>query len=363
MGSAVSNGLGQSKELHSLAGSLRQSAEGLSEIFVAVTALFERQASHFSPTERAMAADILKRISKDVEMSLRIALAEKLADRDDAPVELIVLLADDRIEVARPVLMRSPVLPEADLVRILCDAGDDHSLAIAQRPRLDETVTAAIARSQCEAVLIALLRNEGAKISDVTFQSLVERAKSAESLQEPLVRRKDLPAQLAANMYTWVSGALKQALAARYPEVAPSVALALDDTTALLKAGKLVNSADTAKKLVDKLNAAGQIKASFVVRALQQGNIELFEQAFATLLKLNVDRTRNLLYGNNFALIALACHAAGIDRAVFPTVLRLSRELRGKKDTLPAGGNREIDDIFLRVQRLEALARVRALAV
>lgn len=358
----VSNGLGYSRELHSLAGSLRQSAHGLSEIFVAVSALFDDQAVPDSPVERALAADILKRISKDVEMSLRIALAEKLASRDDAPAELINLLADDDIEVALPVLLRSPVLKDSDLLRILGRPGDDHHLAIAQRPQLSESVSAAIARSECEAVLIALLRNEGARLSDATFQSLVERAKSVEGLRGPLAGRKDLPAQLAASLYTWVSAALKQQLVARYPRIAQSVSVALDDTAARLKAGKPVTSPETVKKLVDKLNAAGEIKPSFLMRTLQQGQIELFEQAFSALLKLNVEMTRKLLYGPNFNMVALACHAAGIDRSAFPAVLYHLREQRASNEVLRDDQKSAVNDIFLKISRADALAKVRSLS-
>src|SRR5262249_19978435 len=155
---------------------------------------------------------ILKRVSKDVEMSIRIALAERLASSDHTPSELINLLADDAIEVARPVLERSPVLSESDLLRIVKQASTDHHVAVAARPAISEIVTAALARSDCEAVLVTMLRNSGAKISQDTFASLVARAREIESLQAPLIERPDLPSALATRMYVWVSAALKTAL-------------------------------------------------------------------------------------------------------------------------------------------------------
>jgi uncharacterized protein (DUF2336 family) len=358
----VSNVLGYSKELHSLAGSLRQSADGLSDIFVAISSLFQLQSGQFSPAERALAADILKRISKDVEMSLRIALAEKVADRADTPAELINLLADDRIEVARPVLMRSPVLSDADLLRVITQAGADHHLAIAQRPELGDAVTSALARSESEAVLIALLRNEGAKISNDTFQTLAGRAKAIEPLQEPLAGRKDLPPRLAAAMYTWVSGALKQALTVRYPQIASSLAADIESVSESLKADQSYGTPESAKKLVDKLNAAGQLKASFLIRVLQQGQMELFEQGFAALLKLDVETTRTLLYDYGSNTTALACRAAGIDRSVFPTVYRLSRRHRGIGSAISESELRAADTIFQTLPKAEAFDRLRVLA-
>ena len=358
----MAKGLSRSAELQKLAGSAVHSADGLKDVFLAVSTLFERQNAQFSLTERELATDILKRISKDVEMSIRIALAERLADSPDAPSELINLLADDRIEVARPVLARSPVLTESDLIRIVGGASTDHHMIVAQRPGLGEMVTAALARSDCEAVLIALLRNSGAKISHETFDALVARARALESLQGPLTERHDLPAQLAIRMYVWLSGALKSALIGRYPHIAQSLARTIEETSSGLQSGKSPTSPDSAKKLIDKLNASGQLKASFLIRVLQQGQMELFEQGFAALLKMEVEAMRKTLYNSGARPVALACRAAGIDRSVFHTVFHLSRHHRKISAALSDSDNAEIDAIFRQVPKTEALDRVRAQA-
>ena len=356
----MSKGLSRSAELQQLAGAVAGSTDGRKNIFLAVSTLFERQNAQFSSTERELATDILRRISKDVEMSIRIALAERLADSPDAPAELINLLADDRIEVARPVLARSPVLTQSDLIRIVGGATTDHHMIVAQRPGLGEMVTAALARSDCEAVLIALLRNSGAKISHETFEALVARARSLESLQGPLTERRDLPAQLATRMYVWVSGALKSALISRYPHIAQSLARTIEETSSSLQSGKSPTSPDSAKKLIDKLSASGQLKASFLIRVLQQGQMELFEQGFAALLKIDVEAMRKTLYGGGARTVALACRAAGIDRSVFHTVFHLSRHHRKILAALSDSEDSEIEAIFRQVPKTEALDRVKA---
>ena len=78
-------------------------AETVSDLFLADgTVLTER--------ERALMIDILRRLVHDVEMSIRGTLAERLADRPAAPRELVVELANDDIEVAHSILVRSEVL-------------------------------------------------------------------------------------------------------------------------------------------------------------------------------------------------------------------------------------------------------------
>jgi uncharacterized protein (DUF2336 family) len=358
----VAKGLSQSADLQQFAESLPQSPQGMEQVFVAVSTLFERQNAQFSVTERALATDILKRISKDVEMSIRIALAEKLAPNPFAPPELVNLLADDRIEVARLVLAQSPVLTESDLLRIIQGTSDEHHMVVAGRHGIGEMVTAALARSDCEAVLITLLRNEGAKISHETFDTLVSRARTLESLQEPLAGRQDLPAQLATRMYVWVSGALKSALIGRYPHIAQSLARALDETSAGLQTGKPATSPDSAKKLIDKLSVSGQLKASFLIRVLQQGQMELFEQGFATLLKIDIEAMRHILYGDGPQRVALACRAAGIDKSVFHTVFHLSRHHRKLTAQVSDSDNRAIETIFRQVPKSEALDRLKPAA-
>src|ERR1700759_1112530 len=85
-----------------------------SELFLAVASLYRVQGTYLNPRERELMNEILRRLTHDVEMAIRISLAERLADDAAAPHDLIVLLADDSIEVARPLLLRSPLISDDD---------------------------------------------------------------------------------------------------------------------------------------------------------------------------------------------------------------------------------------------------------
>lgn len=231
------------------------------EIYVAVAALFEHENASLSPRERRMAADVLRQLSRDVEMPIRIALAERLAGDDNVPHELIMMLVDDRIEIARPILAHSPVLSDENLLHIIKHGSSDHHITIAERPNIGETISAALACSECEAVIIALLRNNSAKISDDVFGRLAERARIVPAIQEPLVKRPDLSAAVATRLYVWVSEALKTSLSQRFPEVAQSLNHALADATQAAQPGKSTTSDSTAQKLVAKMLASGQLRA------------------------------------------------------------------------------------------------------
>src|SRR5215831_2919181 len=96
------------------------------EIYLAVASLYRVQGNYLNPRERALMQEILRRLTRDVEMAIRIALAERLADDTTAPLELVLLLVDDAIEVARPILLRSPLLSDDDIVKLIAGMSDAH---------------------------------------------------------------------------------------------------------------------------------------------------------------------------------------------------------------------------------------------
>jgi len=239
---------------------------------------------------------------------------------------------------------------------------DAHQIVVAERPAIGETVSAALARSACEAALIALLRNKTAKFNQTTLDHLGERARTTPALQEPLINRSDLPPQFVQRLCVWVSGALKTALTARYPEAAQALGSAIDEAASSAAAGDPAVTGVNAKKLVEKLHTSGQLRSSFLIRVLNQGQMELFDYAFAALLNMDIETMRKALYGDNPMTVALACRAAGIDRCVFQTVFNLSRHHRRISAKLSDTDQKQIGMIFSQVQKSEALDRLKTAA-
>lgn len=341
-------------------GDAGQSRKGqLGEAYLAVVALFEHGHISTSPEERALAREVLSRLAKDVEMSIRIALAERLADAGDAPHDLILLLANDAIEIARPVLLRSPLLTGDDLLSVIASASVDHHVAIAERPDICERVSDALAQSPSEQVVVALVRNRTAKIGAETFGRLARRAEEWENLREPLVSRADLPPAISEKLVQWVRDGLKTALSQRFPEFAPHLGKALDRTAESVANGQVESNERTAQRLIKKLAVSGLLKPSFLIRVLNQGQMDLFEYGFATLLGVELEAICRAIYGDSPKTAALACRAVGIDRAVFLTVFGLARHHRGLTGALSEADRRDIDEIFRELPKATALARLK----
>jgi uncharacterized protein (DUF2336 family) len=329
------------------------------EIYRAVAALYRSQGALLSDRERELMRDILSRLTSDVEMAIRVASAERIAEDPQAPLDLILFLIDDQIEVARPIVLRSKRLTDQELLRFIAEADIARQTLCAARPNIGGPVTEALAQSNAEPVLVALVRNVTAHIAEHTFAVLVEKSKSIRRLQEPLLQRPDLPPVLATEMCEWVSDALKTYVARKHAN-ASGIAQAIDEGAQSIQSGPPTDVADSTHKLIDKLATAGQLKPGFLLRVLQQGQIDLFEQGFARLLRLDEQRIRRVLYEGGARPVAMACRAVGIDRCVFPTLYNLSRQSRRIHPLLRPDDRVDVETVFNTYSKAEALARLQA---
>ncbi len=139
---------------------------------------------------------------------------------------------------------------------------------------------------------MALVRNATARISSTGYETLVQKSRNLSGLQEPLIRRPDLPPQLATDMCDWVSDALKTYIKNNYSMSAKTVSDALSKANTVVKsepAGPKDPPADSAQKLIEKMAASGQLKAGFLMRVLSQGQLDLFDLAFARLVECRTE--------------------------------------------------------------------------
>jgi uncharacterized protein (DUF2336 family) len=336
---------------------------GRDEIYVAIASLFRAQGAHLTERERLLMREILLKLSRDVEMAVRIALAERLADDEDAPADLILMLCDDRIEVARPVIMRSRKLTDTEILKFVREASVDHQASVAARPNIGEPVTDILARSEAETVLVNLVRNATARIGTFAFETLVEKSRALESLHGPLATRRDLPPVLATKMSEWVSEALKAHITSNFDVNAQKTVVTVSEAHHAVQsapANPQTDSGDPTSRLVDKLHTAGQLKAGFLLRVLHQGQSDLFDLAFARLVGMELNAFRRAFYQHSPRAVALACRAVGIDRAVFATVFNLSRQCRSIPPTITPEQRAEVENVFKVFSRTDAIAILQA---
>lgn len=283
--------------------------------------------------------EIFMTLARQAERDIRKSLSESLATATWAPPALVHMLALDEIEIARPLIANSPLLKDADLIRILIEATIEHQIEVARRPTLSRIVSDAIIDKAEPATLTALASNRTADIGEAGLRRLVEHARRIAALRAPLTRHPGLNDALASELYAWVGQALRQAISEKFRVDESAMQKAVDEAAA---AARPVGKTEPAtsddgtserelmeRRLIDKLQGAGQLRPGFIVRAIREKKLSLFEHGVAALLDVPVMAIRKAIASTNPDGLFLACVAVGIDRAVFPAILDEIRKLSG----------------------------------
>ncbi|MDK9696838.1 MAG: DUF2336 domain-containing protein [Siculibacillus sp.] len=159
--------------------------------------LVERDADE---TELEIFFDIVRAILSTAAASDRREFAEVAAGSRHVPHDVILILAEDEIRVAEPVLQRSVDLTDLDLIALAETKGDEHRLAIAARVSLSGAVTEVLVRNGSDAVLHRLGANQGAEFTIEAVREMQHRAERDEELFRILIERPDLADVLARCM-------------------------------------------------------------------------------------------------------------------------------------------------------------------
>jgi uncharacterized protein (DUF2336 family) len=312
---------------HLLALASERSQESREAVFRTISDLLLAPEALPSEHSRTLAGDILRRLLKEIEKKMRWELAGRLAHRDDVPKDLVNDLAVDDIEIAYPVLAKSPLLTDFDLIEIIHNKAEAHQLAIARRESLSAEVSQALLDSDDNEVIKTLIGNAGAQLTHEMLEFLVEESKWQHAYQEPLVRREDLPAKLARRLYWWVAAPLRAYLVDNF-DIDPEV---IDDeieqsvNQELSELARRRAAPTKTQALVLKLQEQGGLDASFLLSALYHGETGLFEEGLIALTQLRPQLTRRLIHDPAGEGLAVVCRALSVDDETYVSIVSLTR--------------------------------------
>ena len=307
-----------------------KSMAGRQELAETISDLFLGDTGSLSDRERALTHDILSQVIHDVEMTVRRNISEQLAKLPNAPRDLAVLLANDDIEVAYPILAYHKVLHDADLIEVIRHRTLEHQLAIAIREDVSEAVSDALVQAGKEPVVRTLLENPNATISSSTMEYLVEQSRRIDSFHEPILNRSDLDPSLAQRMFMWVSAALRQYILDTF-EMEPDMIDDLLENAALEAIGsqsRPAGSSSKAQELVARLTDDAAVTPELLLALLQEGEIPLFMTMFQRLTGLRERLVKRLLFEPGGEGLAIACKSAGLGKAIFSSIFTLTRKAR-----------------------------------
>lgn len=281
----------------------------------AVSAMCVQDTAPLAPVEAALAHEILVQIYRVVQAGMRRILAERFAARADAPRALVLALANDAIDIARPVIRLSPVLGDEDLVHIVVDATPDHRLAVTERPVLSARLCDVLIYLGDPEIAVRVAGHPNAVISAHALQRLVLASRETAALQSLVLHRPEMRDDLATAMYHWVADDLKAYIARHYGEaLARHLGPEVDAAAAAVAAGR--------PPVHDRPAAMPSTLAHFIT-ALRGNDLPGAERELKRLSRLPDFAVARLMYHDNGEGLAVLCRSTGVDQATFGDIFAL----------------------------------------
>ncbi|MDP2296736.1 MAG: DUF2336 domain-containing protein [Pseudolabrys sp.] len=285
--------------------------------------------SDLSNDDLAAAEGAMIMLLDDPSPLVRGALAEVFASSQKAPPVIVHALAADQPDVALPLLARSPLLNDEDLVDLFATGHPDAQVAIAGRAMLSRPLAAAIAEVGSAQACLALLENSDADIAPFSINRIVERFGHLAPIRENLVGRADLPMAVRQALLAKLSQTLAGFVSARHwlgsehaeyaaREACEKATLALAAETPYEEIGELMQH----------LRQSGQLTAGMILRALLSGNVVLFEEALAELSGMPLDRVTSYIHDKNISGFRALFGKAGLPAAAYPAFREAITALR-----------------------------------
>ena len=278
--------------------------------------------SDLSDQDRREVLVALTALLDDSAIIVRQALAEVFAASEHAPRHVVSLLAADQAEVALPVLARSPLLSQAELIDCAAIGEVLAQCAIASRSDLSAGVCAALAEVGAPEAVIVLSRNASATVPIASLRRLLERFWDNGAVREAVLARPDLPPVLRAELVAATARALSSFVTAcawmpeerarratREATERAHLIIAADDDSA---------SENGLRDLVGHLRRSGQLTAGFILRALLAGHRALCETALSDLSGLPAGRVAGLMRDHRSAGFTALFSRAGLPDSILP---------------------------------------------
>lgn len=280
----------------------------------------------------------------DPNPDVRHALARSLAREETAPRHLVRSLAFDQPKVAAPVLLRSPVLSDYDLVELIGEGDARCQLLIARREHVSAAVAAALIEVADMRICLALINNPGAAIVSSSFVRIAERFGSVSEIRAAMLARSDLPVQVRQGL----TQALCDALGACglfnglvRPERGKRVIRdAWERATMDLAAS--CSEADL-RALIAHLQDTGRLTVALILRALLQGDWTFMVASLAYLSGLPERRVSKLAADRRGAGFQALYTKADLPASVyegFRTAVAAVRDARAQGNDLAYPANR-----------------------
>lgn len=294
------------------------------QLFRNMAQLFSYVSDRCDDDQVAQYDEVLCQLAELVEVEARAHVASLLAPLDRAPGTVVVKLANDDIEVARPLLEFSNVLSDDDLIDIVARQSEDHRVAIAGRAAVTERVGEAIVEHGETASVSKLVRNANADFDRAILERLVERAVKDAEIAADLRGRSDIDWKSLRGEIDSVAGKVLQSIGEverRFDPVAAGKVNAVVYNRLRNRAGFNAQEWKVAYNQVKGLADRKQLDDRALARFARFGYGHHAAAAIAVMLRVAPEVVVKWLAGQDYVAITVALRAAELSPDLFEAIV------------------------------------------
>jgi len=275
--------------------------------------------SPLSPEERDEMEAAMTVLLDDPALEVRLALAGALAASEAAPQHIILALAGDKDPIAGLVVEQSPLILDSELVDMAATREEAIQVAIARRPFLSRSVSAAIAEVGTATACIALLSNRGARMLRFSLDRIVARHGGCAELRLAMLERDDLPIEVRQILTGKLADALRELIADRaWLPAERAEAMIRDARECATIAAAFEAPADAMPDLIAQLMQARELTPAFLIRAVAAGQAFLFEAGLAALARVPRERVTSLIASGRASSLRALLQKASLPADAYP---------------------------------------------
>lgn len=287
------------------------STERRNEVLRRVTDLFLSSKDSCDEDHLALFDDVMSRMIDKVERHVLIRLSLQLAPVGNAPENVVYRLADsDDVAVAGPLIERSSILADGFLVEIAKTKSQEHLAAIAGRTKISEQVTDAVIERGDRTVTRKIVANQGARFSNRSLYTVVERAKDDEQLAVSVAYRPDVPNKIIQELIRKATDVVRERLVSAHPEMRERIDRALSATADQIAASEEVSSEVSRKSIY--VDADMSVLKRRLCEQAKLGKKTETIDLLAKVTQVPVASVRNLFRQKTEDGILILCKAAGL---------------------------------------------------
>jgi len=290
--------------------------QGSEQVARSLLAIMSAPFGASQPQERALAADTLLRLAPRLPVRALIAVAERVSVMENPPPLLIGrLLRDARDEVAGPLLERASMVSDQDLFTVIAEADVTKQRMIARRRIISPALADRLIATGEISVLLTLVRNPGAALSQDAFARLCTLAREHPALQAPLATRADTPAPIAFELFWTAPPELRRFILSRF----------LTDSETLDKILKITLAVDGETLTPSEAKLPPKQKVDELIALIEAGDEPPAIALLCELANICEDNARRILEDRQGEPLTVMFKALGLQRGRLVEVLERLR--------------------------------------